>query len=502
MRAVKIEPDFGTFRRLARRGNLIPVYAQRLADLETPVSSFLKIEGEGPSFLLESVEGGRSEGRYSFLARGLEWAMETRGRTVWIYHGRSTTRRKLAGDPLMEIQKIMKRYRYVENPTLPRFTGGMVGYMAYDCIRFFEKMPHSKKKPSPYPDAFFVLVRSLLIFDHVERKIKIVSNAYVPHSRRINVLRESYERAGDEIRHLWGKLERGGAASPLPLTGAPGKRVRIRSNFSRRGFQQAVLKAKRYIRQGEIIQAVLSQRFDLSMRSHAFDVYRVLRSVNPSPYMFYLDLGKCCLVGSSPEVHVRLEGRKVHLRPIAGTRPRGKSDAEDERLAKDLLNDPKERAEHVMLVDLGRNDLGRVCREGSVRVTQFMTIERYSHVMHLVSHVEGELLAGKDVYDVIRATFPAGTVSGAPKIRAMEIIHELEPSRRGPYAGLVGYFSFAGNLDSCITIRTMTIKDGLTSIQAGAGIVADSDPAREWEETRSKARGLLQAIETAERGLT
>lgn len=494
-------PDFKTFSKLARKGNLIPVYAEVLADLETPVSCFLKIDSGKYGFLLESVEGGRSQARYSFLGTEPGIILEVaNGRVTLTRDGRSAVKR-LAGDPLGELKNLLREFRWVSVPELPRFCGGAVGFMSYDCSRFYEKIPIERHRPTPFPDLFFMIADTLLVFDHVKRKILIVSNAHVPAGSGKAGLRRAYDTAVAKIEALRARL-----SEPTPPCGAipPARRagpLKPRSNFTRAAFEKAVGRIKHRIKIGDVIQTVISQRFETDLEAAPFDVYRALRSINPSPYMFFLKCGPFQLVGSSPEVHVRCEDGKVTLRPIAGTRPRGKDEAEDERLARGLLADPKERAEHVMLVDLGRNDLGRVCKTGSVKVKDFMLIEKYSHVMHIVSQVNGDLLKGKDLYDVIRATFPAGTVSGAPKVKAMEIINSLEPERRGPYAGLVGYLSFSGNFDSCITIRTLVARDGKAWVQAGAGIVADSKPQKEWMETRNKAAGVLQAVEMANKGL-
>lgn len=498
---VQAVPGFQRFCDLAKKGNLIPVYAEVLADLETPVSAFLKIKSGRHAFLLESVEGGQSQARYSFLGVDPAVIIESDGAKTSITKNGARTVRKSQKDPLLELEGILKAYKFVPSPDLPRFCGGAVGFMGYDSNRFYERIPYNGKK-SGLPDLFFMVMDTLLVFDHVQRKIKAVSNAYVPAGASAAKKKESYDQAVAKIQAM---LERLRSAHPSPISARPGRKspgLNVKANFTRERFQKTVKRIKEYIRQGDVIQTVLSQRFETPFSCEPFDIYRALRSINPSPYMFYLRCGAFDLVGSSPEVHVRCEDGVVTLRPIAGTRPRGKNSDEDAKLAKGLLADPKERAEHVMLVDLGRNDLGRVSKIGSVKVNQFMTIEKYSHVMHIVSEVKAKLLPGKTLYDVIRATFPAGTVTGAPKVRAMEILSELEPERRGPYAGLVGYLSFSGNFDSCITIRTMVLKDGVARVQAGAGVVADSDPAKEWIETRNKAMGLLKALELAERGLS
>jgi anthranilate synthase component 1 len=494
------KPDFRKFLELSRRGNLIPVYEEIPGDLETPVSCFLKIADGEHAFLLESVEGGNVQGRYSFLGADPALVLSIEGgRAAFRGPGGRVRRRSSPGDPLAELERLLARYRAVAVPGLPRFCGGAVGFMGYDCARFYEKIPVKRLRKTPFPDFFFMVAETLLVFDHVQRKIQIVANAHLGRGASPAAKRRAYDAALGRIEALRTRLASRAVPGPAPRPRPAGK-LRVTSNFTRPAFERAVRRVKGHIRKGDVIQTVISQRFRMNVRAEPFDVYRALRSVNPSPYMFYLRCGPAHLVGSSPEVHVRCEDGRVTLRPIAGTRRRGRDEREDEALARELAADPKERAEHVMLVDLGRNDLGRVCRTGTVRVRQFMTIERYSHVMHLVSHVEGELAPKQGLYDVIRATFPAGTVTGAPKVRAMEIINGLEPERRGPYAGLVGYLGFNGNFDSCITIRTVLMRDGAAWVQAGAGIVADSDPGREWMETRNKARGVLAAVEMAERG--
>jgi anthranilate synthase component 1 len=386
----------------------------------------------------------------------------------------------------------MKNYRIVAYPELPRFCGGLVGYVGYDAVRFWEKIPDENPDSLGLPDMVFLLTETILVFDHVRHKIKLIANIPIEGEGR-RACEAAYKLAVSKIEEMARRLQR-----PLRIKTAPLHRkggVKLSSNLSQKEFGRAVGKAKEYIRNGDIIQVVLSQRFTVAFRGSTFEIYRHLRSLNPSPYMFYLQLKEVTLIGSSPEMLVRCVGRDVETRPIAGTRPRGKDDVEDRLLEKELLADQKERAEHLMLVDLGRNDLGRICESGSVTVPEFMTIERYSHVMHIVSSVQGRLLEGKDPYRLLEATFPAGTVAGSPKIRAMEIIDELENVRRGPYAGCVGYFSFSGNLDTCITIRTIVVKDGRAYIQAGAGIVADSQPQREYQETVNKARALLEALD-------
>lgn len=487
-------PDLNTFHDLSQRGNLIPVYREIMADMDTPVSAFKKLDDGRFSFLLESIEGGEKWGRYSFLGSTPSLIVRSRGTTVeTIENGQLTVR--TSADPLTCIRETLARFTPVEVEGLPRFFGGAVGYMGYDMVRHFEHLPTDKPALLDAYDAYFLVTDTIVIFDTMSQKIKVVSNA---HLEGDTTPAEAYRRATENIAAIIKRLR-------MPLSGctapASGKRVELHSNVTRAEFEASVEKAKEYVRSGDIIQVVLSQRFSGELSADPLDIYRVLRTLNPSPYMFFLRLDDTVIVGASPEVMVRKEGRQVELRPIAGTRPRGGTREEDARLAEELLADPKERAEHVMLVDLGRNDLGRVCSTGSVIVSELMVIERYSHVMHIVSNVQGELSAGRDAFDLVRATFPAGTLSGAPKVRAMEIIDELEPVRREVYGGAVGYFSFSGNMDLAITIRTLVIKDGKVHLQAGAGIVADSDPSAEWRETVNKGMAVMKAIELAEKGL-
>jgi anthranilate synthase component 1 len=487
-------PDLKTFRDLAQRGNLIPVYREIMADMDTPVSAFKKLDDGRFSFLLESIEGGEKWGRYSFLGSTPSLIVRCKGTTVeTIENGQLSSR--TAADPLACIREMLARFNPVEVEGLPRFFGGAVGYMGYDMVRHFEHLPTGKPALLDAYDAYFLVTDTIVIFDTMSQKIKVVSNA---HLEGDTTPEEAYRKATENIDAIVRRLR-----MPLPDCTAPasGKLVELHSNVTREGFEASVEKAKEYVRSGDIIQVVLSQRFSGELSADPFDIYRVLRTLNPSPYMFFLRLDDTVIAGASPEVMVRKEGTRVELRPIAGTRPRGATPDEDARLAEELLADPKERAEHVMLVDLGRNDLGRVCSTGSVRVSELMVIERYSHVMHIVSNVQGELAGGRDAFDLVRATFPAGTLSGAPKVRAMQIIDELEPVRREVYGGAVGYFSFSGNMDLAITIRTLVIKDGKVHLQAGAGIVADSDPTAEWQETVNKGMAVMKAIELAERGL-
>jgi anthranilate synthase component 1 len=491
-------PSLEQFRVLARQGNLIPVARQILADMETPVSAFRKIDSGNYAFLLESVEGGEQWGRYSFLGSNPSLVVRARGDRVEVLQGQGVERLGDVRDPFTALQRILAQHRAVAVPGLPRFTGGLVGYLGYDTVRHLERLPATATADLGFPDAVFLLTDTLLIFDNVTHRITVVSNALVQDESDRGVER-TYRESQRKIDAIIAALRRP-VGAPTGFAGSA-RSAEPDSTFTRQGFREAVQKAKAYIQAGDVIQVVLSQRLALTTEADPFDVYRALRVVNPSPYMYYLRLGDLKVVGSSPEMLVRLEGQRIDLRPIAGTRPRGATEEEDGALATELLADPKERAEHIMLVDLGRNDVGKVARVGSVAVSDLMTVERYSHVMHLVSHVRGTVEPGRSAFDVLGACFPAGTVTGAPKVRAMEIIEELEPVRRGPYAGAVGYVSFSGNLDTCITIRTILFSRGVALIQAGAGIVADSDPEREYEETMNKARALRRAIELAETGL-
>jgi anthranilate synthase component 1 len=485
-------PERDEFCALARRGNLIPVYREILADLETPVSAFLKIDDGGDAFLFESVEGGEKWGRYSFLGVAPQRVLVSKGEELSIgAPGGALEKRKVA-DPLEAARELLHQYRTVALPGLPRFAGGLVGYLSYDVVRFFERLPVGAADDLGHPDLYLMLVDTLLVFDNVRQTIRVVSHGLVADGEDGS---RAYDEACQRIERVIERLERPVPVPPsAPASGPP----RIRSNFEPAAYEAVVRRAKEYVFAGDVIQVVLAQRFECALRAHPFNVYRCLRTVDPSPYMFFLRLGGRTVLGASPEVMVRVEGREVTVRPIAGTRPRGTSEVEDQELERELRADPKEVAEHIMLVDLGRNDVGRVARIGTVEVTERLVVERYSYVMHLVSNVRGELRDGVDCFDAFRATFPAGTLTGAPKIRAMEIIEELEPVRRGVYGGAVGYFDFSGNMDTCITIRTMVIENGRIYVQAGAGIVADSDPEREQAECVNKARALFQAVKLAE----
>ncbi|TWJ32723.1 anthranilate synthase component I [Geobacter argillaceus] len=488
-------PDLNSFTTLAGQGNLIPVCREIMADMDTPVTAFRKIDDGRYAFLLESIEGGEKWGRYTFLGAGPATVIRSRGRLVELLEAGQKPRRIETDDPLGYIRDHMARFQPVEIAGIPRFFGGAVGYLGYDMVRFFERLENDKPAFIGAWDSYFLITDTIVIFDNVRQKIQVVSNAHLDGSQ---TTAEAYAAATTAIDTLIAKLK--GPLPPLPAGPKP-QGLAWQANMEPEEFESAVERAKEYVRSGDIIQVVLSQRFSGDLTVDPFDIYRMLRTMNPSPYMFFLRLDDTIVVGASPEVMVRKEGTKVELRPIAGTRPRGRTPDEDLQLEEELLADPKERAEHVMLVDLGRNDLGRVCRTGSVRVSELMTVERYSHVMHIVSNVQGELADDEDAYSLVRATFPAGTLSGAPKVRAMEIIDELEPCRREVYGGAVGYFSFSGNMDLAIVIRTLVVRDGKIHLQAGAGIVADSVPAAEYQETRNKAMGVVKAIEAVEKGL-
>ena len=489
-------PSKKEFIRLSKKANIVPVYREIVADLTTPVSVYLKVR-EKYSYLLESVEGEEKIARFSFIGIRPSLVFKSKGDAIEII--RNSRKERIKGDPFKKISDIMRCFKPATVKGMPRFSGGFVGFIGYDMVRFIEKLPDKNPDSLNIEDIVLVMADTCIIFDHFAHRIKIVANTYIGKSRSSKSLDRIYNNALKEIDKIVKKL----SSSPAEQRKKKKKRAthRIKSNFTKHEFESVVRKIKEYIRKGDIIQAVPSQRFYTALNCDTIDVYRALRSINPSSYMYYLDFDDIKIIGASPELLVRCENGKVETRPIAGTRPRGSDEAEDERLAKELLRDPKERAEHVMLVDLGRNDIGKVCRAGSVKVDNFMFVEKYSHVMHIVSNCVGYLKKGKDVYDVLRATFPAGTVTGAPKIRAMEIIDELENTRRGPYAGAVGYFSFSGNMDTCINIRTIVVKSKNAYIQAGAGIVADSVPSNEYRETVNKAKAMIKAIEIAERGL-
>jgi anthranilate synthase component 1 len=486
--------SFEAFRQSAMHGNVIPVAATLLADLLTPVSAFLRLCGEDESgFLLESVEGGEKIARYSFLGRKPVERMQYNGKYVEI--SKENAGERIETDIFTYLQERLKKLTFVPTTGLPRFSGGFVGYFGYDTVRLLEKIPVINPETTDVPLAQFELYDTVLAFDHFRQQIHIITNVILAEG--VN-LRKSYEKALEKIEETKAALQR-----PIKLdeTNVKQTHANISSTFARNDFCQAVQTAKEYIRAGDIFQVVLSQEFSRPFAAPPFDVYRALRVVNPSPYLYFLRNDGRSIIGSSPELLVRVENGEATVRPIAGTRPRGKTPEEDARLAAELLADEKERAEHVMLVDLGRNDIGRISRYGEVRVTEKMMIERYSHVMHIVSEVRGKLRPGVGAIDALKACFPAGTVSGAPKVRAMEIIEELEPKRRGLYAGALGYIDFSGNLDTCITIRTLEVRNGVAYFQAGAGIVADSVPEKEYEETVHKSNAIRSAIILAEGGL-
>jgi anthranilate synthase component 1 len=503
----QVTPTLSEFVELAKHGNVVPVFAEFIADGETPVSAFKKLDRGGYSFLFESTEKNDVSGRFSFIGVDPRVVMQSHGREVRITEGEKEHRRQISRGPIDEVGKLMSRYQFVSRPELPRFAGGAVGFIGYEAIPFFEpKVPLPPQDQLGLPEALLMIPSAILVFDHRLRSLKIVLNAFLEDDG----IEKVYSRAKESINDIARKLTQPTQLSLVPVAedepqssdrdaasvGTAGQFYQ--SNFEPEEFKRAVNRAKEYILAGDIFQVVLSQRFESPFSGTPLDFYRCLRFINPSPYMFCLNFGgDFSLVGSSPEMHVRLTGDTVEIRPIAGTRARGVTPAQDEANAAELLADPKERAEHIMLVDLARNDVGRVAEFGSVRVTEFMQIERYSHVMHIVSNVTGRLDSDCSVFDAVRATFPAGTVSGAPKIRAMQIISELEKTRRGCYAGAIGYFGFDGNFDSCIALRCAVLKNRHAYFQAGAGIVADSDPQREYEETVIKARAMMKAIAMA-----
>jgi len=494
---MRFSPDFESFARVAAPGTIVPVWSEVLADLETPVSALMKLGETGFSFLLESVEGGERLARYSFLGSRPSKRLCSKGRLVTLCQdGEERQITIQAGEsPLHVLRQQLNRERFVETEGLPRFVGGAVGYMAYDLVRFLERLPDTTVDDLNLPDCHFMFVDTLVIFDHVKHKMRILSNARVQEEAK-----RAYQEACSRVEEVVGLLTRR-LPSRQDEPNKPRHPLSVRSNVSAEAYYEMVQRAKRYIEAGDIIQVVPSQRLECDVTASPLDIYRALRSINPSPYMYYLSFGDTQIIGSSPEILVTEEHGRVTTRPIAGTAPRGGSEKEDETLARELLGDEKERAEHLMLVDLGRNDLGRVCRYGTVKVDEFMAVEKYSHVMHIVSNVTGVLREDKDQFDVLAACFPAGTVTGAPKIRAMEIIEELEPTRRGPYAGAIGYFSLSGNMDTCIAIRTLVLKGQRVYVQAGGGVVADSLPEKEYKESLNKAQALVRAIEMAEEGL-
>ncbi|MBV9731333.1 MAG: anthranilate synthase component I [Verrucomicrobia bacterium] len=495
MTTAPLNPPKEAFLKLAERGKLVPVYSEFVADYETPVGVLEKIDDGRRTFLFESAETSDHVGRYSFLGSSPRVYFESRGSKIRIEENGTVREFETDSDPLAELRKLMDRYSFVEYPGLPPFVGGAVGYIGYDVVRFFEPTV----TPSPpdqlnVPDSVFIITDTFLVFDHRFRRLKIFAPAFIDE-RGPDV---AYEEAGAKIAKILERLE-SPTQSRLMNAAQVTPYLSPQSNTSRDEFCDIVRRCQEHIRAGDVFQIVPSQRFQANYDGDPISLYRALRFVNPSPYMFYLRLEEnFSLIGSSPEVHVRLRDRKVEIRPLAGTRRRGATPEEDQELAADLLKDPKERAEHLMLVDLARNDVGRISDFGSIKVSDFMTIERYSHVMHIVSNIEGQLKQGRDADDVMRATFPAGTVSGAPKVRAMQLINEFEKGKRGVYSGAVAYFGFDGNLDSCIVLRTIVLKDGIAFAQAGCGVVADSVPELEYQESVNKAMALFRAIERAQ----
>jgi len=488
------KPDLDTFKNLAEEAELVPVYREIVADLDTPLTIYAKVASQDShAFLFESLEGGEKWGRYSFI--GIDPLLTFTSFQEHMEIRRGDTIETRTGNPLQELRNLLGSFKAHQAESLPRFFGGLVGYLGYDMVKFMESLPDTHT-PLDLPDSSFMVPRTVLIHDSFKQKLVIVNCVELKEG---DDPAELYHKACSQIDEVAARLKQ---PMPYGFVESPSRdhEHEFTSNMDGASFKEMVQTAKEYILAGDIIQVVLSQRFHTETDLSPFALYRALRHINPSPYLFYLQLGNVIQIGSSPEILVRLENNEIELRPIAGTRRRGETNAEDRALEDELLADPKERAEHLMLVDLGRNDAGRVAKPGSVEVRDLLVVERYSHVMHIVSGVHGLLADGRDQFDVMSACFPAGTVSGAPKIRAMEIIEELEPERRGPYAGAVGYFGFSGNMDFCITIRTFVMRDRDLWIQAGAGIVADSDPEKEFDETLNKARGLRRAVELAEKG--
>jgi anthranilate synthase component 1 len=491
-------PAFDDFLKWAGKAQCVPVYRQLTGDCLTPVSAFARIERSAPSFLFESVIGGEKVGRFSFLGTEPFLQFEARGHDVVVTpkgdHAGAT--RSTSDDPFRALEELVARYRAVHLPGLPRFAGGAVGYAAYDAVRYTEHLPSCPPDDRGLPDLSFALYDRMVIFDHIRKTVLVVAQAHLEPGIEP---RTAYDRARGRVDELVDRL--GAPAPDLGLndinTDGPVHHT-PRSNFVREKYEQVVRHCQEYIKAGDIFQVVPSQRFQLETTARPINIYRVLRVVNPSPFLFYLSFGDFSLIGSSPEILVRVEDGLVTIRPLAGTRRRGKDEAEDNALAEELLADPKERAEHIMLVDLGRNDVGRVADPGTVELSDVMKVERYSHVMHITSNVTGRLSRGKSAFDALRAGLPAGTVSGAPKVRAMQIIDEVEPHKRGPYGGAVGYIDFTGNMDTCIALRTLVLQGKNAYIQAGGGVVYDSVPADEFEETVNKAKGMLKAIEIAE----
>jgi anthranilate synthase component 1 len=497
---LRYRPSFSEFQELAQKATLVPVYRQLLNDSLTPVTAFCKVQEDDWSFLFESVVGGERIGRYSFLGSGPFLKFEAfENQVIWREPTSREPRIVTSPDPLQLLETRLSAFRCPQIQGLPRFCGGAVGYIGYDAVRYVENLPHAPPDDRQLADLAFAFYDRMIIFDHINKTLAVVAHAHVDSED----LKGSYQRACRRVDQIVEKLQQNVADVQLTDIHIPldDPAIPFESNFTQKQFESAVEKCREYIRAGDVFQVVLSQRLKTQTRARPFDIYRALRVVNPSPFMFFVRHGTTMLIGASPEIMVRVEGDRVTTRPLAGTRPRGKTDEEDARLAAELLADTKERAEHIMLVDLGRNDIGRVARFGTVELTDLLTVERYSHVMHLSSTVTGRLRPGLTAFDALRACLPAGTLSGAPKVRAMQIIDELEPHRRGPYGGAIGYMDFTGNMDTCIALRTMVLKGQTAYIQAGAGIVLDSEPAAEWRETMNKARALLRALEMAEQQL-
>ena len=492
-------PDFAAFQRLADGHKLVPVYRRLLSDALTPVSAFHLLDRGGHACLFESVIGGEKVGRYSFLAFEPFLELIARGQQVTIREG-GKSQSFDSPDPLDELRGRLAAFQSVHLPELPPFEGGAIGFAGYDVVRYVENLPNAPRDDRGLPDLSFAFYDRMIVFDNVSKALFVIAMARLDQAK--GNVRHAYDEACRRVDELVERLSEPTNLPPADIQTAGEPQVAYRSNFEPHAFEDAVRKCVEYIRAGDIFQVVISQRLELQLGCEPFDVYRTLRVVNPSPFMFFLRTPEVTLVGSSPEIMCRVVDGVVTVRPLAGTRKRGATEEEDRRLAEELLADPKERAEHVMLVDLGRNDVGRVAKFGTVKLSDVMVIERYSHVMHITSNVTGQLPPGKDAFDALKACLPAGTVSGAPKVRAMQIIDELEPHRRGPYAGAVGYIDYSGNMDTCIALRTLVVQGDKAYIQAGAGIVADSDPASEYQETLNKARGLLKAIEVTRNRVT
>ena len=491
-------PTFEEFARRVGQAPCLPVYRQLTGDGLTPVSAFRKLERSAPSFLFESVIGGEKVGRFSFLGTEPFLRFEARGRESRTFDPLDPAPPAWVptSDPFVELEALLAKYRAVHLPGLPRFAGGAVGYASYDAVRYTERLPDAPPDDRGLPDLSFAFYDRMVLFDHIRKTVLVVAHAHL--GDEVDP-RSAYDRAADRVDELVARLAEPGPELPLDDIDTDGPvTIERRSNFTREQYESVVRHCQEYIKAGDVFQVVPSQRFQVETTAQPFDIYRVLRVVNPSPFLFYLNFGGFHLIGSSPEILVRVEDGTVTVRPLAGTRRRGKDEAEDRALAEELLADPKERAEHIMLVDLGRNDVGRVAEPSSVQLSDLMKVERYSHVMHITSNVTGKLAEGKTAFDALRAGLPAGTVSGAPKVRAMQIIDEVEPQRRGPYAGAVGYIDFTGNMDTCIALRTLVLVGRTAYVQAGGGVVYDSVPGDEYDETVNKASGLLKAIEIAQ----